>query len=193
VTTQSAAAKAELRARLRAARTRRPEIDRVNAGIALRDLVVDVPEVADASVVAAYYGIRGEPPTALLLTELRDRGKQVLLPIQTSDGDLDWAQFDGGETALGPHGIVEPSGPRLGLDAIATADVVVVPALAVDREGHRLGQGGGAYDRALRRSGDALIVAVVYLDELLDELPTEPHDISVHAIATPTNLIRCRD
>jgi 5-formyltetrahydrofolate cyclo-ligase len=76
-------------------------------------------------------------------------------------------------------------GPRLGLDAIAAADVILAPALAIDRLGHRLGQGGGCYDRALpRASGE--VIAVIADDELVEAVPTEAHDLPVAAVVTPS-------
>ena len=95
--------------------------------------------------------------------------------------------MDTGRLAPGRYGLLEPVGPRLGPTAIGTADVVVLPALGVDRRGVRLGRGGGYYDRALQHvRPDAVLVAVVFDDELLDELPAEPHDRLVTAVVTPS-------
>src|SRR6476661_4374250 len=79
-------------------------------------------------------------------------GKRVLLPVVVAGLDLDWAVYTG-PSGLGPavRGVLEPTGPRLGKDAIAQADVVLVPGTAVSSTGARLGQGGGCYDRALPR------------------------------------------
>src|SRR5919112_558049 len=92
---------------------------------------------------------------------------------------------DTGRLAPGRYGLLEPLGPGLGPTAIGTADVVVVPALAVARNGVRLGRGGGYYDRALQHARpDAVVVALVFDDEFVDELPTEPHDRPVTAVVT---------
>ena len=109
-----------------------------------------------------------------------------LLPVLLEDDDLDWARYDG-ELAPGRRGLLEPVGPRLGLDAIAACDLVLVPALLVDRRGNRLGKGGGSYDRALARA-TGLTVALLADDELVDEpLPHDAHDVPVRAVATPGN------
>jgi 5-formyltetrahydrofolate cyclo-ligase len=111
----------------------------------------------------------------------------VLLPVVPGEGhELGWA-VDTGRLAPGRFGLLEPVGPRLGPTAIGTADVIVVPALAVARDGVRLGRGGGYYDRALRhvRPGAAL-VAAVFDDELVGSLPAEPHDRLVTAVVTPS-------
>jgi 5-formyltetrahydrofolate cyclo-ligase len=190
VSTPLAEQKAALRARIRAARAQRTTEERAHAGAAVRSVVLGLPEVAAAAVVAAYADSSGEPPTGALLAALADQHKQVLLPVQTADGDLDWAPHTG-QLRRGPHGIDEPTTDRTGAEGITRADVIVVPALAVDRAGNRLGQGGGGYDRALRRvRPEALIVAVVYPDELLAELPVEPHDVRVHAAATSEGVVR---
>jgi 5-formyltetrahydrofolate cyclo-ligase len=157
------------------------------------DVLLTVPELAAASVVAAYLDTGGEPGTGPLLTDLAARpALQLLLPVQRHDGYLDWAAYDGASALQpGPNEIREPTGARLGVDAVGVADVLVVPALAVDRRGNRLGQGGGGYDRALRQTDPAaLTIAVVYDEELLDEVPTELHDVAVRAVVTPSGLMR---
>ena len=106
-----------------------------------------------------------------------------LLPVLLPDGDLDWAVHDGHLTGSS-RGMLQPGGPRLGVDAISRCDVVLVPALLVDRRGVRLGRGGGSYDRALARAR-GLTIALVHDDELVEELPREPHDVQVAAVATP--------
>jgi 5-formyltetrahydrofolate cyclo-ligase len=80
------------------------------------------------------------------------------------------------------------------VNAIRGADVLIVPALAVDTDGYRLGQGGGSYDRALHRvSPSATLLALVYDDELFDAavepLPREPHDLRVHGVLTPSHCM----
>ena len=106
-----------------------------------------------------------------------------LLPVVLPDLDLDWAVHDG-RLAIA-RGLSEPVGPRLGVAAISGCDLILVPALLVDRAGNRLGKGGGCYDRALRRT-TGLTVALVNDDELVDALPREPHDVRVHAVITPS-------
>ncbi len=106
-----------------------------------------------------------------------------LLPVLLDDDDLDWAAYDG-HLAPGRRGLLEPVGPRLGVDAIAACDLVLVPALRVDRSGNRLGRGGGSYDRALARA-TGLTVALLHDDELVEAVPHESHDVPVNAVATP--------
>jgi 5-formyltetrahydrofolate cyclo-ligase len=141
--------------------------------------------------IAAFVGIRGEPHTLPLLAALRARGVRVLLPILLDDLDLEWADYDGDPEGLveGSRGILHPAGPSLGLHGIAVAELVLAPALAVDAEGRRLGQGGGSYDRALARTG-APVLAVVFDDEVVEAVPAEQHDRPVTGALTPTGGIR---
>ena len=91
----------------------------------------------------------------------------------------------------GPRGLLQPPGPRLGVDAIRNATLVVVPALAVDRSGRRLGRGGGSYDRVLARlSAGVLTVALLNDEELLDAVPAEAHDRPVGAALVHVQLSR---
>jgi 5-formyltetrahydrofolate cyclo-ligase len=152
--------------------------------------VFDLPEVAAARWVAAYVSLPGEPETGQLLGQLRERGVGVLLPSLRPDLDLDFREYTGSLIA-GAFGTREPP---LGAKVVnlVHADVIVVPALAVDARGRRLGRGGGSYDRALRSARpDALIVALVHDHELVAHVPTEPHDIGVHVIVTSHATVRC--
>lgn len=138
--------------------------------------------------IAAYASFGTEPDTGGLLFALWKRGTYVLLPRLLPDGDLDWASYEGPDSlAPGPRGFLEPTEAPRGPGAVASADVVLVPALAIDRSGMRLGRGGGSYDRALARVGPAILtIGLVYDAELLDALPAEPHDHRVRAVATPS-------
>jgi 5-formyltetrahydrofolate cyclo-ligase len=127
-----------------------------------------------ARAVASYVGFGAEPYVP--------PRSGWLLPVLREDDDLDWARYDG-ELAPGRRGLLEPTGPRLGLAAVAGCDVVLVPALLVDRAGNRLGKGGGSYDRALARA-TGLTVALLHDDELVDAVPHEAHDVPVRAVAT---------
>jgi 5-formyltetrahydrofolate cyclo-ligase len=142
-----------------------------------------------ATRVAAYLSVGTEPGTQALLQALADR--EVLLPVVLPDGDLDWARADEG-VEQGPRGLLEPRGGRLGRDALADCDLVVVPALAVDRVGNRLGRGGGSYDRALPRAR-GWVVALLHVGESVPSLPAQPHDQPVHAAVVPDRgLLRLR-
>jgi 5-formyltetrahydrofolate cyclo-ligase len=187
-----AQAKAELRERLLAARRARPPESRAEAGTAIATTLLALPEITVSSTVAGHLSIGTEPPTMHLLEALRSRGVRVVLPVTRDDLDLDWAGYDGPDRlAQAGRGLREPTGPRLGTAAVTAADAVVVPGLAVDERGIRLGRGGGSYDRALARvpAGRPVIV-LLYDDELLPAVPAEPHDRAVTIAVTPSRVVR---
>jgi 5-formyltetrahydrofolate cyclo-ligase len=179
--------KAALRASLLAARARLTGEQRAAAGRAIRDTVLAMPQTQMAGTVAAYYSVATEPGTHGLIYALWKRGSYVLLPVLLADGDLDWASYEGPESLRpGPRGLVEPAEPARGVMGIASADLVLLPAVAVDRQGWRLGRGGGSYDRALTRVGPQVpTVALLYDAELLDEVPAGQHDQRVRLVARP--------
>jgi 5-formyltetrahydrofolate cyclo-ligase len=183
--------KADLRAWIMAARTRMSPQVRDEGGRALRDALLELPQMGMAGTVAAYYSIGSEPDTRRLLYALWKRGTYVLLPLLQPDGELDWASYEGPDSLVpGPRGLLEPGEPARGVDAIARVDMVLVPALAADGSGNRLGRGGGSFDRALARVGPLIpVIALLYDDELLDTVPAEPHDRPVNSIARPATGI----
>ena len=179
--------KAALRTRLLTARAGLTEEQRTAAGRAIRDALLERPEVQMAGTIAAYYSVGAEPDTRGLLFALWKRGSYVLLPLLRPDGDLDWASYEGPDSLVpGPRGLRQPAEPPRGVDAVARADAVLVPALAVDAAGRRLGRGGGSYDRALARVGPLVpLIALIYDDELVEQVPAEGHDVPVRATASP--------
>jgi 5-formyltetrahydrofolate cyclo-ligase len=179
--TRAKALKTALRATIRNAREQRSAADR--EAFATRLAQWEPPE--GTKRVSFFVGVGSEPDTGPLLDRLSERGIEVLLPITLDDFSLDWALYSGRENLVDARfGLLEPTGPRLGRDAIATADVVVIPALAIDTDGRRLGQGAGCYDRALPHVAQTTpVLGVVYDDERVSEpLPQEPHDRGVDGI-----------
>jgi 5-formyltetrahydrofolate cyclo-ligase len=164
-----------------------PAADRETAGKLIRDHVLSMPQVAAAGTVAAYYSAGPEPATHSLVYALWKRGSYVILPLLLPDGDLDWASYEGPDSLIpGPRGLLQPAEPPRGTETISRADVVLAPALAVDRSGRRLGRGGGSYDRALARVGEQVpVIALLYDGELVDEVPAQEHDQPVRAVARP--------
>lgn len=181
--------KRTVRAHVAAGRGARSDTERSAAAAALARRVLALPEVAAATTVAAYASLRTEPGTGPLRAVLRSRGVRVLLPVLLRDDDLDWAVDDDTLLPSRRRALVEPSGPRLGPGAVATAEVVVCPAIAVALDGTRLGRGGGSYDRALARAA-GLLVALLYDDEVVESLPHDAHDRPVQVAVTPTRTLR---
>lgn len=187
-------AKKRLRVEMLAARRRLGARELAADARATAERVLGLPEVHSARCVAAYVSVGAEPGTRHLLDVLAARGLLVLVPVVLADGELDWAEYDGpGDLEPASHGLLEPAGGRLGVDAVRRADVVLAPALAVDLAGARLGKGGGYYDRALAHvRPPTLVCALLHDGELLPagDVPTEAHDRRVDAVATPTHVHR---
>jgi 5-formyltetrahydrofolate cyclo-ligase len=195
-------AKEALRSEVLAARARRSAADRTAVAAALaRALDVefgdgfragDAPRSAPLMAVVAVYLSGGTEPGTDPLIELLGRLLvETMAPVLTADSDLEWASLTAHTVRRGGlRDTLEPASPRLGLEAIASADLVLIPALAVDRDGHRLGRGGGSYDRALTRIRNGqLVLAVVHDDEVFDAVPNEPHDRPVDGALTPSGVL----
>ncbi len=187
--------KAGLRRGLLAVRSGLTSDDVAEAGAALARRALELPELAEAGTVAAYVSVGREPGTRALLEALRRRGVRVLLPVLLEDNDLDWAAYEGPDRLVrAGRGLLEPDGPRLGPEAVTAADAVLLPGLAVDDRGMRLGRGGGSYDRVLARLERAGAtpsrVVLLYDSEVIPEVPAEPHDGPVDAVVTPSGLRR---
>lgn len=189
--------KAELRAQILRARRELTADERQDAARALTERVRGLPECADRGTVAAYVSMGAEPGTGPLIEALQEAGNRVLLPVLLPDNDLDWADYRGpGALVRTGRGLFEPTGPRLGPDAVAQAQLVLLPGLAVDAQGVRLGRGGGSYDRVLARIRLAAtrpaLVVLLYAHEVVASVPSEPHDHLVDAALTPAGVHRFR-
>ncbi|MEE1842895.1 5-formyltetrahydrofolate cyclo-ligase [Streptomyces sp. NPDC007076] len=187
--------KARLRSELLAARHLLTREDVENAAVVLSRGALDLPELSGARTVAAYVSVGSEPGTRVLLDALRARGVRVLLPVLLADNDLDWAPYEGaGRLVRAGRGLLEPDGGRLGPEAVLEADAVLLPGLAADGRGMRLGRGGGSYDRVLARLAAAgahpALVVLLYDDEVVAQVPEEPHDHPVDVVVTPAAVRR---
>lgn len=172
------------RTRLLSARAERSEQDRLVATRALQAHILAVVAASGWSTISAYVPFGDEPGSAETLVLLQAAGLRILLPC-TGREDLAWGVYDG-SLLPGRLGIMEPTGENLGLEGIAQVDAVLAPALAVDRRGTRLGYGRGYYDRALGRlHAGRPVLAIVYDDELVEELPSADYDRPVTHTITP--------
>jgi 5-formyltetrahydrofolate cyclo-ligase len=170
-------AKQQLRRRLLAARRSRGPDELAAARAGVRVAIRAQAEQSGWRCVAGYLPLRTEPGSLDALADLRALSVRVLVPVLLADRDLDWVEWDGA------------TGTPLGVDAIAAADAVLVPALAVARDGTRLGRGGGSYDRALARVPAGVPrIALLFDGELVAELPREPWDKPVTTVITPSGL-----
>ncbi|MEV3962772.1 5-formyltetrahydrofolate cyclo-ligase [Nocardia sp. NPDC050193] len=177
------------RAAIRARRARLPELVRATEAAALAAAAGDL---GPAEWVCAYVPMGAEPGSVAVPEALRAAGSRVLLPVTGPPGPLRWGEFTGaGSLRPGRYGLLEPAGPVLPPETVARAEVLLIPALAVDRRGVRLGQGAGYYDRTLGMADPtARRTVIVRDDEVVERLPEEPHDIRMTWVLTPGGGLR---
>ncbi len=188
--------RAQLRATLRARREALSPATRLAAAQALPAVLEQLPEFLTDRRIAGYWAIGGELPLLALTSGLRARGQEWYLPVLAEDRCLRFARWRPGD-AIEPnrYGIPEPRDGRAEALAANEIDVVLVPLLGFDRRGHRLGFGGGWYDRTFAflhgRTGVArpLLVGIGYAIQEVDEIPIEPWDVRLDCIATERELI----
>lgn len=190
------AAKRALRATVLARREARSEAERASYGEQLATVVLDQAEVRRAACVAAYVGVGAEPATLPLLDALTTRGVRVLLPLLGPGFSMTWGVYGGhGDLVTTDRGLREPTGEPEP-DGLAAADVVLLPGLAMSPTGMRLGRGGGAYDRALAdlpSDGTAApLLVLLHDDEVGLDVPSEAHDLPVHAALTGAGRVDAR-
>jgi len=192
--------KSRFRVAIRDARRHRSAQRLAHAGTGLAHVVRLICQVQQAQTVAAYASRPGEPPTNEVLTTLCDAGVRVILPVLGERLSRQWAVYQPDHELMvrAPGRPPEPPGPPLPAETITEADMVLVPALAIDTMGRRIGQGAGWYDRMLLLvRPDAMSVGIVFEPELYDAgvrpLPQEPHDRRVKAVATPQRWQRTEE
>jgi 5-formyltetrahydrofolate cyclo-ligase len=185
-----AAEKALLRARMRE-RRQAAGAEQGESARAAGERLAALPEVGMARTVMVYLGHGSEISTEPLIERLAVSGRILLVPVVRGDEIQPWAFRPGDPVQPGPYGPSEPvhSAPA----DPATVDLVVVPGLAFDRSGHRLGQGGGHYDRFLPfLRPDATRVGLCFDTQLLDRVPHEPADEPVDIVVTDRRTVDCR-
>ncbi len=153
-----------------------------------RNVLAFLRDAGACGNVAAYSPLPSEPGGAGLLPALAGACRAVFLPISLPGGELAWGVDDGAGAVAGTLGIAEPGGARFTSRVLRSCNVVLAPALAVDRRGMRLGKGAGYYDRALDGLG-VPVAALVYDDDLLDEVPHDTHDVPVGHVITPGGIL----
>ena len=191
-TSSAQEAKELLRRSILASRKLRSERQRAQAADDIVRQALSIPSVAEAGHVALYTARSSEPGTQPLIAAFHDRGTEVLLPVLGDGLKRGWAAFHDFDDLQerSPGRPPEPGTPDLGAAAIDTVDIVLLPALAVDTSGVRLGHGGGWYDRALQMlTHQVPTFAIVFPEEIYDArsrpLPHESHDIPVDGVVTP--------
>ena len=186
VESEKRALRAELRERRRIRTATEAEADRT----ALTGHLVKLTSDLGVHSLAAYLSMPEEPDTRPFLRWTAEQNLKVLLPISRDDGLLDWAPYDGEEEDADIAGMPTPTTELLGPIAINDVDLILVPAAAVDRTGMRMGWGRGYFDKTLGSMVNCPpVYAVIFDDELVDEVPRERHDMPVGGVVTPGGII----
>ena len=145
-------------------------------------------EYKSAKVVFAFAGTEKEIDTSLFMNETIAGGKTLILPRCAAEHAIDLCVVRSmDDLEAGAYGILEPK-KSCALVTAADIDFAVVPCLSFDRKGRRLGQGGGYYDRFLPRCERAVIAAVAYELQRVDELETEPWDVAMDLVFTEGDM-----
>ncbi len=190
-------ARTALRTTLRERRASITAPERIAAATSLIEHLEQIPEFITDTNVAGYWAIAGELPLAAIMGGLRARGQVYHLPVIDEHKRLKFALWwPGMEIATNRLGIPEPvdTNASLAPDAL---DVVLVPLLGFDRRGHRLGFGGGYYDRSfaflrdLERPSKPLLVGIGYASQEVDHIEPEDWDVRLDYVATERELIDC--
>lgn len=141
------------------------------------------PRIKAAHTIMAYAALPDEVQTRSLLDTLLQAGKEVLLPVVINDTRLEIRRYTGPDTLqCGSMNIPEPTGEAF--TRPETIEVVVVPGMAFDKQGNRLGRGKGYYDRFLRSVPQAYTIGICFPFQCLSQIPTEPTDVTLHEVIT---------
>ena len=170
--------KTELRRQIRALKSQHVgELPALSENIC--EALLHHPRWQQAESVLAYSALPDEPSLTSLLQTALQQGKRVLLPVVVGD-DLVLRLYQG-QDALheGAFSILEPQGEDFPLSRYPEIDLVLVPGVAFDKAGHRLGRGRGYYDRLLPRLPQAFKLGVCFPFQIIESVPTSEHDISV--------------
>ena len=181
--------KRALRAEIRERRRIRTSTERAAAASAITQHLVDLASDLHVRSVSAYLSMTDEPGTRDFVKWACENDIRVLLPVSREDGLLDWAPYDGGGEEVDFLGLPTPTSELLGPIAINDVDLIIIPAAAVDRTGMRMGWGRGYFDKTLgSMEGCPPVYAVIFDDELVDQVPRERHDQPVNGVVTPSGI-----
>lgn len=192
------ASRALLRARMSVRRNELDARQRIAAAAGVLHALESLPEFMTDARVAGYWAIRGELPLNLAVASLRRRDQHYFLPVLGDAHLLRFAEYTDGMALQGnAYGIPEPAIPADRMLRAQDMDVILLPLLAFDRAGHRIGAGGGWYDRSLAFLRDTprptrpLLVGVGHAFQQVDAIAAEAWDVDLDYIATDAELLAC--
>lgn len=190
--------RALLRARMSVRRNELDAKQRIAAAAGVLHRLESLPEFMTDANVAGYWAVRGELPLNLAVASLARREQHYFLPVLGQERQLRFAEYRPGTPLHGNRfGIPEPEVSPEALQAAEGMDVILLPMLAFDRKGHRLGTGGGWYDSSLAFLGNEprparpLLVGIGYAFQEVEAVPAEPWDVDLDYVATDAELLAC--
>ncbi|MCA1726466.1 MAG: 5-formyltetrahydrofolate cyclo-ligase [Actinobacteria bacterium] len=187
----SGGSKETLRAEMRALRAALSWDERIDLGERIEDRLLSAPEVAGARAALVFASFGSEVPTEGIRARLEAGGARVLIPF-VRDGVMEASELLAGEPLV-PSGHGPPEPPRPRAADPGDIDLAIVPGLAFDRSGGRLGYGGGHFDAYLRRAGDAAVrVAVAFALQVVARVPVSQGDEAMDLVVTEAEIIDCR-
>jgi len=181
-----------IRRKILSVRENHKEEERAEKDQRIKEKLFSLPEFEKAKCVLFYVSIKGEVRTYDMISDTLEKGKRVLVPLaDLKKKDLLISEInDLDELSPGAFGIPEPKDPReFPLEKI---DLVVIPGIAFDRKGNRVGYGMGFYDRFLKKLRKRTpLIALAYDFQIVSKIPADDHDIRVHKIVTEKEVIEC--
>lgn len=185
-----ARAKSILRLKARAARRAIADEARELAAVAIADRVLELPQLMAAAGVMVYGASQEEADPGTIEARLRARGVRIAYPRVNGIRSLSihWVD-EPGALVSGPFGLLEP-GPDLPEASLGRIAAIIVPGIAFDAEGNRLGYGGGYYDSLLAGTGLPLTVGIAYDEQIVGAVPHDGRDRPVDVVVTPTRTLR---
>lgn len=183
--------KSEIRRRLLDERRALDSAEAARRSGFVRERLWTLPEFQRAGRVLTYVSAKdNEVDTRAIIERLLAEGRIVACPQSLPDRVLAWRKIDSVDDLTGSrYGIPEPQPERCKVVAPSRADVVLVPGIAFTREGHRIGYGGGYFDRFLHDFG-GLSIGLAYEFQLVDAIPTGPHDMRLNLVVTESDVPR---
>lgn len=172
-----------------------PENIKKEKDTAIRQGIIRLPEFTDAKTILFYASFRSEVDTREMIKITLSQGKRVILPkVDKENKILKLYEIKNtNELVKGYMGILEPSVSEKRLTGLDDLDLIIIPGAAFDVSGSRLGYGAGFYDRLLAGMKNKIpIIAPAYEEQIVDDIPSEPHDVKVTKIVTDKRVIECK-
>ena len=175
-------AKRALRTHIKTILSRHSEEQLHALSCSLAERVLTHPKVQSATTLLLYHSLPDEPNTHELIRQLHAQGKRVLLPKVISPTQMTLHPYQGEDTlSPGAYGILEPNTPAISPHQLSSPFVALIPGIAFDGSGNRLGRGKGYYDRLLKTI-PTYNIGICFPFQLVSTIPTGQYDVPMHEV-----------